>query len=144
MHEYSVVSELVALLLPRVGGIDGRVVSVHLRKGELRILSDASLVAAFEIVTSGTPLEGATLEIETVTTSVRCGACGYAGLAKHLEDESFHFAIPILACPRCGAEVEVTSGRELSIESVRVASLDPDERQDASGEEGGCRSSGAA
>jgi len=61
MHEYSVVAELVSALLPRLEEHPGEVTTVFLKRGELRILSDWALKNAFEIVTEGTRLEGASL-----------------------------------------------------------------------------------
>jgi Zn finger protein HypA/HybF involved in hydrogenase expression len=37
-----------------------------------------------------------------------------------LSDEGFHFAVPILTCPKCGADVEIRSGRELSVDRVSL------------------------
>ena len=144
MHEYSVVSELVSSLLENLAGIDGRIVSVRLKKGELRILSDVALEHAFEILRSGTRLEEARLQIETVPASVRCEGCGFSGPAAHLDEEGLHVSIPILACPHCGGEVAVTSGRELLVDSVRVASPEEPSELGWPDEEGGCRPSGDA
>ena len=123
MHEYSVVVELVDALLPRLVDHAGEVTAVFLKKGDLRILSDRALKNAFEVVAQGTRLEGATLEIETIPARVACGSCHYEGLAKTLKDEAFHFAIPILTCPQCGSDVEVRSGRELSVDRVSVRTM---------------------
>ncbi len=120
MHEYSVVSELITALLPRVASHPGTIRAVILVKGELRILSDVALRNAFELLAGGTRLDGARLEIEAVPVRVRCQACGYAGSADHVREESFHFAIPILSCPRCGAEVDVETGRELYVDRITV------------------------
>lgn len=125
MHEYSVVSELVAGLLPRLEGHPGKVTTVYLHKGEMRILSDYALKSAFEIVAQGTRLEGASLEIETVEARISCPACGYAGKAEYLDDPAFHFVIPVLTCPKCGAEVDIVSGRELYIDRVSVELPEP-------------------
>ncbi len=125
MHEYSVVSDLVAGLLPRLEAHPGKVTAVYLRKGEMRILSDYALKSAFEIVSQGTRLEGASLEIETVEARISCPKCGYAGKAEYLDDPAFHFIIPVLTCPECGAEVDVVSGRELYIDRVSVELPEP-------------------
>ena len=137
-------SELVSRLLENLKGIDGRILSVKLKKGELRILSDAALENAFEILRSGTRLEEARLQIETVPTSVRCDGCGFSGPAAHLDEEGLHVSIPVLSCPHCGGRVEVTSGRELLVDSVRVASTQETNGLHRSDEEGGCRPSGDA
>jgi len=120
MHEYSVVAELVDALTKRLDGISGTVTKVHLRKGELRILSDRALINAYEAVAQGTRLEGSVLEIEVVPAQVRCKSCPFQGAATVLQDETFHFAIPVLSCPDCGSDVEVLAGRELTVESVSI------------------------
>ena len=106
MHEYSVVSELVAGLLPRLEGHPGKVTAVYLRKGEMRILSDYALKSAFEIVSQGTRLEGASLEIETVEARISCPKCGYTTL--------------IRKCPRCGKIID-EDGRRVVVSKLPLA-----------------------
>lgn len=120
MHEYSVVSELISALLPRLEEHAGRVDAVVLVKGELRILSDEAVVNAYELLSQGTRLEGSKLVIEPVAVRVRCRLCGYDGPAEHVREERFHFAIPVLSCPTCGAEVDVEAGRELYVDRVTI------------------------
>jgi len=120
MHEYSVVAELVSALLPQLDGVRGRVVEVHLHKGELRVLSDIALRNAFELVVTGTRLDGATLRVHPVAAAIRCSACDFRGAPELLTEPALHFSIPVLSCPRCGGEVELTSGRELYVDTVSV------------------------
>lgn len=122
MHEYSVASELINSLLPKAADVEGKIVNVFLKKGELRILSDQALANAFELLAEGTLLEGAHLTIEHVPVRVSCDSCGYDGPVDHVSDEGFHFAVPILSCPTCQSEVDMKSGRELFVDrlSVRV------------------------
>ncbi len=120
MHEYSVVDELVAGLLPRLEAHQGTVTDVFLRKGELRILSDRALCNAFEILSKDTRLEHARLVVETVDAMVACHHCGYEGSPETFHDEAYHIAVPILSCPTCGLEVEIVSGRELFVDRVSI------------------------
>ncbi|MBU1048824.1 hydrogenase maturation nickel metallochaperone HypA [Candidatus Bipolaricaulota bacterium] len=120
MHEYSVAAELVNALLPQVAAVDGQIVGVILKKGEMRILSDHSLISAFEMVSEGTPLQGARLIIELVPVSVSCLTCGYQGAVEHVSDDAFHFSVPILTCPKCQSEVEMKTGRELYVDRLTV------------------------
>lgn len=120
MHEYAVASELITSLLPRLEDVSGKIVSIHLKKGELRILSDQALMDAFEMLAEGTRLEGAQLEIEHVAVSLHCRTCGYEGRGETVSDDAFHFSLPVLTCPRCSGEVEVLSGRELYVGKVTV------------------------
>lgn len=120
MHEYAVVSELINALLPQAETIEGRIVGVILKKGELRILSDQALANAFELLAEGTPFEGARLIVELVSVSVSCLSCGYEGAVDHVSDEVFHFAVPILSCPKCQSKVDVQAGRELFVDRLSV------------------------
>ena len=120
MHEYAVVSELIHALLPQAETIEGRIVGVILKKGELRILSDQALANAFELLAEGTPFEGARLIVELVSVSVSCLSCGYEGAVDHVSDEVFHFAVPILSCPKCQSKVDVQAGRELFVDRLSV------------------------
>ena len=104
--------------------------AVFVRKGELRILSDRALENAFELLARGTRLEGARLVVENVPAVVHCAACAYEGPARYVGGETGHGAIPILDCPRCGSNVSIVSGRELSVD--RVAILDDAVAADAS------------
>jgi len=123
MHEYSVASELVSALLPKAEDVEGRIVAVFLKKGELRILSDTALRNAFEIVAEGTRLAGARLEIELIPVRVTCPACGYSGPVERVSDPAFHFAVPILSCPSCSEEVEIQAGRELYVDRLSVQAM---------------------
>ena len=125
MHEYAVVSELIAGLLSQLEPHPGRVEIVYLKKGEMRVLSEWAVKSAFEILTRRTRLEGARLEIEPVEARIRCPRCGYTGKPDYLDDPEFHFIVPVITCPQCGAEVEVVSGRELYIDRVTVESPAP-------------------
>lgn len=120
MHEYAVASELINALLPQAETIGGRIVGVILKKGELRILSDQALANAFELLTEGTPFEGARLIVELVSVSVSCSSCGYEGAVDRVSDEVFHFAVPILSCPKCQSKVDVQAGRELFVDRLSV------------------------
>ncbi len=123
MHEYSVASELINALLPKAETIEGQIVGVILKKGEMRILSDQALANAFELLAEGTPFEKARLIIELVPVSVSCTSCGYEGSVDHVSDDAFHFAIPILSCPKCHSEVDMQTGRELYVDRLTVETL---------------------
>jgi hydrogenase nickel incorporation protein HypA/HybF len=120
MHEYAVVDELIATLLPRLESIPGDVSAVFMRKGELRILSNRALENAFELLSRGSRLEGARLVVESVAAVVGCAVCSYEGASTYYRDEGGHFAIPVLICPRCGGAVSIVSGRELYVDRVAI------------------------
>jgi len=122
MHEYSVASELISALLPQLEDHCGTIRTVFLVKGELRILSDNALRSAFHLLAEGTRLAEADLAIEPIETRVHCRSCGYRGASRRVEEEAFHFAIPILTCPQCGGDVDIEAGRELYVDRVTIQS----------------------
>jgi len=70
------------------------------------------MAQAFELVAVGTEADGADVEVVTVPATVTCRDCGTAT----------ETADQLAVCPRCGgADVEVTGGDELILESVRYA-----------------------
>ncbi|QAA76002.1 MAG: hypothetical protein BIP78_0234 [Candidatus Bipolaricaulis sibiricus] len=122
MHEYSLAHALLEGLTEHLGRhpVQGRVKAVHIRKGELLILSEEALAEAWRILTEGTPVAGSELRIEKVPVQIRCPACGYEGPARYVSDEGWHFTVPVLACPRCGGRTEVVAGRDLAIVGLTV------------------------
>ncbi|MEW6216498.1 MAG: hydrogenase maturation nickel metallochaperone HypA [Candidatus Bipolaricaulota bacterium] len=122
MHEYSLAHALLEGLTEHLGQhpVHGRVRAVHLRKGELLILSEEALGEAWRILAEGTEVAGSELRIEKVPVKVRCPSCGYAGPVKYVSEEGWHFAVPLLACPQCQARAEVIEGRDLAIVGLSV------------------------
>ena len=120
MHEYSVASELISALLPKAETIEGLIVGVILKNGEMSILSDQALANAFELLAEGTLFENARLIVEAIPVSVSCASCGYTGAVDHVSDDAFHFAVPILSCPKCQSEVDLQTGRELYVDRLTV------------------------
>ena len=122
MHEYSLALSILDSLRARLAEepVGGRIRKVHLRQGELLVLSREALAEAWRIITEGTELEGSMLEIELVPVRVRCPSCGYEGDAKYLAEEGWHFRVPVLSCPRCGARVELLEGRDLAVVALTV------------------------
>lgn len=117
MHEYSLAQSLLESLRAylREHPVPGRIRKVHVKKGELLVLSEWALSEAWRILAEGTELSGSELVLENVPVRVRCPSCGYEGEARYLTEEGWHMAVPILSCPRCGAPVEIVSGRDLAI-----------------------------
>jgi len=128
VHEYSLAHALLQGLLEHleVEPVPGTITQVLVRKGELVILSEEALGEAWRILVEGTAVAGSELAIERVPSRLSCASCGYDGPAGYIGEESgWHMAIPILACPRCGARVEVLAGKELAIVGLTL------EKQDA-------------
>jgi hydrogenase nickel incorporation protein HypA/HybF len=113
VHELPVVNSLVQQLQAEVErlGVAGRVEVVHLKLGALTTFVAEAMTFYFDALTKGTALESARLEVEEVPVAGRCRACGEA-----LTIEGLPFI-----CAACGSpELEITSGRELLIDSLEV------------------------
>jgi len=122
MHEYSLGQALLEGLLEhlRERPVEGRIRKVHIRQGELLILSPEALGEAWRILAEGTPVAGSEVQIEKIPVRVRCPACGYEGPVNYVSEEGWHFAVPVLACPKCGGQTDVTAGRDLAIVGLSV------------------------
>lgn len=109
MHELAIAESVVDAVLARTG--DHQVTTVRVRIGRLAGVVRDAFEFCFELASAGTPLKGATLEIEEPEGRLRCRTCG---------DESPRDDM-ILLCECGSADVEIVSGRELEIVRVRVA-----------------------
>jgi hydrogenase nickel incorporation protein HypA/HybF len=113
MHELAITQGVVEADTERTGRAP--VTSVRLRVGRLSGVVPDAMRFCFELVTAGTPLAGAALEIDQPEGRGRCRTCG----------RSFVLADLILLCDCGSADVEVLAGRELAVASVVLA---PDSR----------------
>jgi hydrogenase nickel incorporation protein HypA/HybF len=108
VHELAIAESVVAAVLERT---DGRRVSVvRLRIGRLTAVVPEALSFCFELATTGTPLEGAVLEVTEESGRAHCRSCG----------ADFSLEDAILLCGCGSADVELLSGRELQVTSVEV------------------------
>lgn len=109
MHELAITQSVVDTVLQHTG--TQRVTLVRLQVGRLSGVVPDSMQFCFELVTEGTPLQGARLEIEQPAGQAHCRTCG----------DDFELADLILLCPCGSADVELLRGRELQVASVDVA-----------------------
>lgn len=108
MHELAITESVVESVTARLPG--RRVTCVRLEIGALSGVVADSVRFCFDIVTEGTNLEGARLEISQPPAVCHCRVCG----ADFEPDARF-------AICRCGsAEVTVLTGQDLKITSVQV------------------------
>jgi hydrogenase nickel incorporation protein HypA/HybF len=116
MHELSIANTLVELVEQQLSShSDSKVRSVRLLIGALSCVHREALEFSFELVTEGTLLQGAHLEIESVPVTVYCPVCDSV---EPLE------GIQSFRCPRCQTPTaDIRSGRELELHSIEVDSL---------------------
>ncbi len=121
MHEYALMQNVVATILEELkqaeGAPAGPDLEVALKVGALAIHSEAATRQAFEVLTKGTPLEGAHLELTVDPVRLTCPQCGYQGALAEGEVDP-HDQAPIAPCPRCGAVAPVTGSR--GVESIEL------------------------
>ena len=110
MHELAITEGVVEAVTDRLPG--ARVTCVRLEIGVLSGVVPDSVRFCFDLVTEGTNLAGAKLEISQPTVRCQCGDCG----------REFVPDGPILLCPCGSAAVAVLSGDELRITAVEVMS----------------------
>jgi hydrogenase nickel incorporation protein HypA/HybF len=106
MHELAITQGVVEAVTQRTGSAP--VARVRLRVGRLAGVVPDAMRFCFELVTAGTPLDGAALEFEQPEGRGRCRTCG----------AEFVLADLILLCNCGSADVEVLAGRELVVASV--------------------------
>lgn len=110
MHEIGICQELVHAALRRSAGRP--VTRVRVRVGALHRVDGPSMEQAFELLTEGTELAGADLDLVVVSAQATCSACGQTTESK----------APLQACPHCGTlDPRLTGGDDLVLESIQLA-----------------------
>lgn len=109
MHELAIAERLVDAVRQRLPG--QRITCVRLEIGALSGVVADSVRFCFDLVTEGTTLEGARLEIAQPPAVCHCRVCG----------TDFEPDGPVALCPCGSAEVTVLTGQDLTITSVQVA-----------------------
>jgi len=109
VHELAITESLVDAVTERLPS--QRVTCVRLEIGALSGVVADSVRFCFDLVTEGTSLEGAALEIDQPPAVCHCRICG----------GDFEPDGPIAMCPCGSAEVTVLAGQQLKITSVQVA-----------------------
>ena len=109
MHELAITEGVVSAVAQRVPC--AKVTSVLLEIGAMSGVVADSVRFCFDLVTEGTNLEGARLEIVEPDARCLCRTCG----AEFAPDW------PILLCDCGSADVAILSGQDLRILSVEVA-----------------------
>ena len=121
MHEYGLMEEVVKSLLARLEEpgleLEGANMEVVLKVGALAIHSAAATRQAFEVLTKGTKLEQARLDLIVEPLILTCANCGFKGsLPEGAVDP--HEQLPLAPCPKCGNISPVTGSR--GVESIEL------------------------
>ena len=112
VHELSLMQEVFKIIEEQVKV--NKVSKVHqvcLKVGKMTAIVPTSLSFCFEILSKGTMLEGAKLEIEEVPVRCKCKECG----------EEFIVDSFIFICPECkSTDLEQLSGNEFMVHNMEV------------------------
>jgi hydrogenase nickel incorporation protein HypA/HybF len=114
MHELSIAEALIEQVQREVrrAGQKGPVMRLELAIGRLSGVHCDSLRFAFELVSPGTLVEGAKLDIIEPRAVCRCRRCGVAQEIDEL----------VVECPHCHSrEISIESGRDLTLQSIELA-----------------------
>lgn len=114
MHEFGITASIIGSLLSQLEREQvKRVQSVRFRRSSA--FAEDVLRQAFEVLSTGTPLEHAELAIDVHVVTVTCAQCGTSG-----EANSENLAGHIYVCPHCGAVREVSEAHDLELIEVRT------------------------
>lgn len=116
MHELSVAESLIKIITEEMAKYNlDKLLKVKVVYGQLSAIVPEALDTAFEVLTLGTPLAGAVMELEQKPMAVRCRRCGHK-FTPARED------VVRMPCPRCAAETghAIIAGRELYIEHIEA------------------------
>ena len=109
MHEFSIAEALASQVLAHAPA-RARVREVEVRIGALRGIEPDALRMAWDAVTFGTPMAGATLALDMLPWSVRCSNCG----------REWTSPVPFVSCS-CGNETPAPlGGDELDLMAITV------------------------
>ena len=112
MHEMSIAQSLLDIIKDEMRKHDATALrSVRLAVGQMSAIVPESLSFCFEVMTSGTDLEGAQLNMDLIPLRGLCRECGL-----EFEIEGYAFE-----CPHCNSHsIETTAGQGLSIVEIEV------------------------
>lgn len=113
MHELAICGSIADVVTRRASERQVRV--IHLRIGQLRQVVPETLGYCWGLVSAGSELDGAVLDIETVPARISCQDCG---AVRELGD------LPVFVCESChGIAVSVVAGEEFAITALDVAEV---------------------
>lgn len=106
MHELSLTCNIVAIVSEHANG--ARVIEVTLEVGKLSAVAPDAIRFCFDIVTRGTVLEGARLEVIEIPGRGRCRRCG----------SELELSQLIERCACGSTDVEQLAGEELIVKQM--------------------------
>jgi hydrogenase nickel incorporation protein HypA/HybF len=112
MHELAIAESIIKTVLDEAERRKlGYIKKIAVRVGALTDIVPDALRFGFEAASIDTPLQGTTLEINTIPVAGKCRNCG----------RGFEVEEHVFVCPDCESfDIEMTRGDELGIEYIEV------------------------
>lgn len=123
MHELSIAQSIVEVAGAEAARLGARRIrAVHLAVGRLAGIEAGALLFSFDLVTAGTPLEGARLLITDVPIRIHCAVC---------DMEQDLPGVNRFRCPACDTpSAAVRRGRELDLTGLEFEDLEESRSDD--------------
>lgn len=111
MHELSICKSILDITARHAAG--RRVAVVHVQVGQLRQIVPDTLTYCWDLVSDGTEMSDARLEVTQVPARIFCRSCNHEA---PLPD------VASFTCAQCGARsTEVTTGEEFLVTSLELS-----------------------
>jgi hydrogenase nickel incorporation protein HypA/HybF len=112
MHELPVTENILAIALRHAESAGARrITALYLTIGQLSSIVDDSIQFYWDIISEGTPAQGAQLHFKRIPARLACLDCGQEYAPDGRE----------LACPACQSlRIKVVAGEEFLLESIEV------------------------
>ncbi|MFC1798885.1 hydrogenase maturation nickel metallochaperone HypA [Thermodesulfobacteriota bacterium] len=114
MHEMSIALQIIEIATSAIPANLGEVTveQVNLKVGKFSAVIPDNLRFCFKVVAAETPFANANLNIDEIPIVAQCRSCHYKWTVEK----------PVFICKKCeSGSVEIISGRELNIESIKLA-----------------------
>lgn len=113
MHELGITQNILDIALKQVEAKDTKINKISIKVGEFTFVDPECVRFYFEQISKNTIAENAALYIERMPLKIKCSSCGKENTLLKMDE---------FICPECKSKnVEITSGRELFVESIEVS-----------------------
>jgi len=121
MHEYFLMDKIVQSVIEEARRRKAKSVSeVHVVIGELAFVGEEQARMWFDLLKENKILKKAKLFIEQEKGKVKCPNCNYKGSIENLDVADHHASFPAIGCPKCGSPVEIISGKDCIVKTVKL------------------------